>query len=698
MSNLYGWTLKLFTAVGMTMAVFAAVPAVAAPTYLRELSLDHGAQDPRVSPDGLQVAVSILGKLWLVPARGGDARQITQGIAWDTQPAWSPDGRFLAYSHHLRGSTDLAVLNLATGNTAMLTQADGRIGHIEYAPDASALFFVLRGREGDAHIRKIGPAGGKVEPITETQGWHEWSFAISPDGKELLTTSGRYGGSNLYRIRLEGRQPTRLTHTMANQSQVAWTRDGKQYIYIETLNGEETVFAESTAGGGRHAVYASPYRDTQLAIEPGDETVVLCAARRLVRLSLATGKVTPIPFHARFEIPAQPRADLIITHARVISGTSAPVVENATIEIHDSRFKAIHSEDGFTAPSGVAVIDAAGRTVLPGLMDNHYHFVDPLLGAVLLSRGITSIRDPGGHLSESMSYKEAIHLGLLNGPDIYAAGPLIDGPGDYHPWVAVEIDDAGHAAALVDSLKEQGVDLLKVYFLLKPDVICAVIAEAHRQGLKVTGHIGVRTSWGEAIDCGIDGLNHVRVWADLLPRAGQPQGDNDSLGAEIHPIARMQADWSKIDPEGSAAGTLIASMAKGEVGFDPTLSVQIVDDDKRKDFSLEDFALARDAYARMGVLVARAERAGVPLLAGTDNGSLFDELEAYENAGIPRPAILHAATSNGARWLGRQAEFGSIEPGRRADLIIVDGDPLKEIKDLRNIRTVVKGGRIVFEE
>ncbi|MGH8211127.1 MAG: hypothetical protein ACREU6_16325, partial [Steroidobacteraceae bacterium] len=611
--------------IAASVAVLIAVPANAA-SYSRAVSVDHGAQDPSVSPEGSQIAVSILGKLWLVPVRGGAGRQITYGFGWDTHPAWSPDGRFLAYSHHLQGATDLAVLNLPTGNTDLITRAGGLIGPIEYAPDGSELFFILRGREGDAHIEKVSPAGGKAEPITETQGWHEWSFALSPDGTELLTASGRYGGTNLYHLVFAGRKVTRLTHSLANQGQVVWTRDGK-YLYIETRNGVETVFAQSTAGGERQEVYRSPYRDTQIALEPGGQTAVLCAARRLYRLNLATGKVTSIPFRARFELPKQSQADLVITHARVVTGTSAPIVEDATIEIHDGRFRAIHSGDRFVARADVAVIDAAGKTVLPGLMDNHYHYVDPFLGTALLSRGITSIRDPGGRISESMSYKESIHLGLLNGPDIYAAGPLIDGTGDYHPWVAVEIADPAKAAALVDSLKEQGVDLLKVYFLLEPDVLCAVIKEAHRQGLKVTGHLGVRTSWSQAMACGIDGLNHVRVWADLLPLAEQPQGENETLDAEVHPIARMQADWSKIDPQGPAAGALIAKMAQAGVGFDPTLSIQTIADAKRKELSLEEFALAREAYARMGAFVARAERAGVLLLAGTDNGSLFDELE-----------------------------------------------------------------------
>lgn len=678
-----------------TLMAFSAAPLFA---NSRDVTVTDGAKAPAVSPDGSQIAVGILGKLWLVPANGGDARQVTRGIGWDTDPAWSPDGRFVAYSHHLASGTDLMTLNLATGNVSFVYHTEASIGPIQYDPSGSAILFVLRRGQFDAHLQKIFSDGDKPQQITETENWHEWTFALSPTGKELVVASGHYGGSNLYRIGSDGKEQARVTQGEGNDTSTAWSRDGKEFLYVEVLNGQETVFAQPVAGGARRAICTTPYRDSQIALEPNGKTAVLCAARRLARLNLENGAVTPIPFRARFEVSEETPADLVISHARLIDGSANPPVENATIEIRNGRFAGIHSEGGFTQRPGVAVIDAAGKTVLPGLMDNHYHFWDPFDGSVLLAKGITSVRDPGADLSDSLNFKEAIALGLSPGPDIYTAGPLIDGLSDYHPMVAVQIDDPAKAAALVDSLKQQGVDLLKVYFMLKPEVLCAVIVEAHKQDLKVTGHIGVHTSWGRAMDCGIDGLNHIRVWADLLPVSEQRQGENDSLDAMIHPIARMQADWSHIDPDGPEAGALIAKMAKVQVGFDPTLSIQRIRDEERKMLSLEQFARAEDSYKRMGVFVARAVKAGVPLLAGTDDGSLFDEMEAYEQAGVPRSTVIQAATSNGARWLNKQGDFGSIEPGRRADLIIVDGDPLAQIKNIRNIRMVVKDGRVVFEK
>jgi hypothetical protein len=335
---------------------------------------------------------------------------------------------------------------------------------------------------------------------------------------------------------------------------------------------------------------------------------------------------------------------------------------------------------------------------MPALMDNHYHFWDYSQGPMLLTRGITNIRDPGAPLSLSMSFKEAIALGLFPGPHIYSAGPLIDGLGDYHPLVDVMLDDTAQAATLVRAFKAQGVDLLKVYFMLKPDVLCAVVREAHKVGLRVTGHIGVHTSWGRAMDCGIDGLNHIRVWADFLPANEQPQGEDESLDADKNEVPRMQADWREIDPDSPRVEALIDKMRSTHVGFDPTLSIQQIDDGMRKTLGLAQLATAQDSYRRMGRFVARAQQKGVFLLAGTDDGNLFDELDAYDSVGVPNAAILQAATVNGAKWLGKDAEFGTVAVGRRADLIVVDGDPLKNIGDIRKIDIVLEDGRIVFRK
>jgi imidazolonepropionase-like amidohydrolase len=348
-----------------------------------------------------------------------------------------------------------------------------------------------------------------------------------------------------------------------------------------------------------------------------------------------------------------------------------------------------------SVPAGIPVLDASGKTLVAGLMDSHWHYWDPFVGGALLARGVTMIRDPGVAVSMSMNFKEAIALGALPGPTIYTAGPLIDGVGGYHPYVDVELDRPEAAAPLVRALKAQGVDALKVYFMLEPPVLAAVIAEAKQQGLPVTGHIGVRTGWMQAMRAGIDGFSHVRVWKDLAPPEIQPTGADESLDGTRAPVARMQADWSAIDPDGPAATALIDSIVRHRVALDPTLAIQQIGDGSRSRFSLEEFAVARQSYDRMARFVKRAFDAGVPILAGTDDGSLFEELDAYAAAGIPPADVIRTATVNGARWLGRADDVGTIEPGKRANLVLVDGDPLRNISDMRKITAVVQDGRVV---
>lgn len=682
----------------LAVAIAAVSPAIARAQHAgRVVAVSDGAADPAVSPDGSQIAVSILGKIWLVPAAGGDARQVSYGITWDTHPAWSPDGQFLVYAHEDGDGSDLVTANLATGTQSLIYHSDKDLAQSAFTPKGDEIYFVAESSQLDAHLMHVPVEGGDAKPVTETHDWHEWSFALSPDGQHVLVASGRYGGANLYRIGLPGRQATRLTHTPRNQFAVAWSADGNTIYYIESVNATDSVMAMPASGGAPHRIFSSPYDDKELALAPDGKTAVLCAGRKLYRLDLTNGAISPIPFTARFALPPQSAGDMVITHARVWDGTGSAPVADRTIEIRGGTITAIGTGVPNARP-GVPVVDARGRTVMPALMDNHYHFWNYAQGALLLSRGIVNIRDPGAPLSLSMSFKEAIALGLFPGPHIYSAGPLIDGLGGYHPLVDVMIDDTAQAATLVRAFKAQGVDLLKVYFMLHPDVLCAVVREAHKVGLRVTGHIGVHTGWGRAMDCGIDGLNHIRVWADFLPPNEQPQGGDESLDADKAEVPRMQADWHEIDPDSPRVTALLDQMAKSGVGFDPTLSIQQIDDGMRKTLGLEQFATARDSYRRMSRFVARSQQVGVFLLAGTDDGNLFDELDAYDSAGVPNAKILAAATANGAKWLGKDAEFGTLGAGKRADLIIVDGDPLKTIGDIRKIDVVVEDGRIVFRK
>ncbi|MGH9826422.1 MAG: TolB family protein, partial [Blastocatellia bacterium] len=266
------------------------------PAGVRSVSVDHGAADPAVSPDGTRIAASILGKIWILPSAGGDAGQISRGISWDTHPAWSPDGQFLAYAHELPSGADLVIQNLATGTASVLYHTKDSIGPIEYGPKGGEIFFIRQQSQLDAHLWRISVSGGEPKPITETQNWHEWTFALSPDGNRAFLDSGRYGGSNLYQIELADRKATRLSNTPWNQSSVAWSRDGKTLYYIETDNGVDSIMAMPAVGGEARRVFSSPYDDKELALAPDGTTAVICAARKLYRLSLDSGRMQPIPF------------------------------------------------------------------------------------------------------------------------------------------------------------------------------------------------------------------------------------------------------------------------------------------------------------------------------------------------------------------------------------------------------------------
>ncbi len=688
--------LPVVAVIGLIFLTFVPSPA----QNERAVTVEKGAQDPAVSPDGTRIAVGILGKLWLVPIAGGAARQVTFGLGWDSNPAWSSDGQFIAYGHQMPEGSDLVVLDLATGSSGPVYHINNsNFGQIAFHPNDKNIYFLVHQSQYDSHLWSVPQEGGEAKQRTFAENWHEWSFAFSPDGEKVLLDQGRYGGSDLYLMDLKDGEASRLTDTPEHEFNACWTTDGRAYVFLRSDNGVDSVVVKPVEHGKAKEIFSSPYSQKQISLSRDGKNAVICSARDLWRLNLETGQTTPIPFKAQFNLPPRSAPDLIITHARLFDGTGSGIQADITIEVRNGRVAAIHKGQAPGLQAGnLPVLDAAGMTVLPGLMDNHFHYWSPFDGTSLIRHGITTIRDPGTAVSTIMNFKNSIAAGILEGPDIFSTGPLIDGRPGYRPEVDVELTQPEAAAPLVRTLKAQGVDAIKVYFMLAPEVLRAAVAEARKLGLPSTGHIGVRTSWGEAVDFGINGLAHIRVWRDFLPLERQPNGDNESLDGRKNLIARMQSDWTGIEPGSQVVGALLEKIVKNNVALDPTLSLQAIGDSYKKMMGFDQFAAARESYEKMKQFVRRAFEMGAVILAGTDNGSLFDELEAYAEAGIPTRAILQSVTSNGAKWLGKSGDFGTIEAGKKANLIFVEGDPVKNIKDIRNIRVVIKDGRVVFRK
>ena len=260
---------------------------------------------------------------------------------------------------------------------------------------------------------------------------------------------------------------------------------------------------------GETRQFPSAFDQKQLAFHPSGEWLLVLGGRRMQRLDLESGEFTPIPFEARFEVAEDPGEDVLIRNVRLFDGTGDEAVPGSSVLVRDGRIAGVWTGEDDEVPAagpGTTVIDGGGRMLLPGLMDNHYHYWQPLAGADLLAAGITAIRDPGSAIQDAMDFKDAVRLGVLAGPDVYTAGPLIDGPAGYHPLVDVSIDDPAAAPALVRRAEGAGRRPAQGVLPPRPGRACG-----RRGGGARAGAAGHRPHRGPHELAGGDRSRHQRV-------------------------------------------------------------------------------------------------------------------------------------------------------------------------------------------
>jgi len=398
---------------------------------------------------------------------------------------------------------------------------------------------------------------------------------------------------------------------------------------------------------------------------------------------------------------AQQRQALAIVAVNVVDVVNGRILPNSTVVVNGDTITSV-AQSG-SAPKGARVVDGRGRFLIPGLWDMHAHMEaagTPWL-QLYVANGVTGIRDMGSSLDVILNMRQETSSGRTLGPRIFAAGPILDdAPGDW-PF-RMRVRTAADGTSAVQTLKLRGVDLIKVHDHTPHDAFFAIAAEARRQQLPLAGHIPIGLTAEQVIDAGqgdIEHLSNLELWR---PCSGGSRYSAERCRPFFETLARKRI-WQ--------TPTLGASFELLTIGTPasavPAARMEYASKWLRSMWAqnqtlVTDPNAAREmrAKAETGALVTKdMAQIGVPILAGCDSMiagfCVHDELAALVRGGMTPLAALQTATINPAGYFGIQATSGEIARGHRADLVLLDANPLADIAAVGRIRAVVLAGRFL---
>ena len=699
---------------------FTARVSFARPAYERKQPDLDGTQPqpakgmvaPVISPDASQVAFIALGDLWVMPI-GGAPRRLTDDAFVDEDPAWSPDGRSLVFSSDRAGTLDLWMHDLATGAERRLTQLPTAETGAAWSPDASSVAFL--NNAGEVQIVEV--ATGQVRSLHKDRtaptlfrpGRPTWSA----DGKTIAITAlrpystrFREGTSQIVLLSVEtgnARVIAPLPHTSIGKREddgPVWSRDGSKLAFVA---GGRLCVLPVTPGGDP----LGPLRELSDGVADvpswtGDSRRLLYVASDRLRLvDIDDGAVTEVPVDLQWRRELH-RGRTVVHAGRLFDGRSKALRPDVDIVIEGDRIRAVqpHSAAAHTG----RVIDASNRTVMPGLIESHTHLSDDYgeaLGRIWLSYGVLTLREPAGNPYRGLERREAIESGRRIGPRIFTTGYTFDGGRIYYSG-SMSIVGGPQVEKELDRARDLGYDLVKTYVRLPDNLQKRVVELAHRRGLPVTSH-----ELYPAVAFGADGVEHIRGtsrrgYSPKVSALNESYRDVTSL---------LGASGMTLTPTVGIGGAFqwIAGLDSGLLAdprFTTLFPSWIVESTRKSVEGARGDLPAREARLRgYGRTVRAVTDAGGRVIAGTDAPiipfamSLHAEIEAYVRGGLSPYEALQTATVNAAEALGAGASLGSIEPGKLADLVIVEGDPLTDIRAARAVRMVVKGGQpLALEE
>ena len=407
-------------------------------------------------------------------------------------------------------------------------------------------------------------------------------------------------------------------------------------------------------------------------------------------------------------IPGSRAPTLAITGATLIDGTGAAPVEDAAVVIHKGRIVAAGPRAKVKIPHGAQIVDAQGKTILPGLWDMHAHFEQVEWGPIYLAAGVTTVRDCGNELEFITAVRDAIAQGRGLGPRLLLAG-VVDGSGPMA--IGVErVDTPEQARLWTNRYHAAGFQQMKIYSSVTLENLKAVADEAHHLGMTVTGHVPQGLTAYQTVPAGEDQINHISYIADIMQ---PPLPDNATRAERRNAAANLDVDSAEakkaltflkdhhtvVDPTIALFELFTATTAKPPASFEPginkipqVLAQQLTDVGPPN----ENSEVGEKIFQKSIAIVGALHRSGVPIMAGTDQAvpghSLHREIELYVQAGFTPMEAIQAATLVPARVLGLEKETGTVEKGKRADLILINGNPLEDIHNTRNVEYVITNG------
>ena len=450
--------------------------------------------------------------------------------------------------------------------------------------------------------------------------------------------------------------------------------------------------------------------------------------RILMLFSLALSLASAAPA----QTPSHPR-QIVIVHVTVINPGSASVQPDSIVVINANRITFVSHSAAVPLAKNTRVIDGRGQFLIPGFWDMHVHcaFGDWFPGGrdiilpLFIANGVTGVRDMGGDLPVLFAWRKQIAAGQIVGPRMVISGPMLDAllpDGKLRFPSSMPVTTPASAVAAVDSLKAQGADFIKVQSVISHDAYLAAAAEAHKVGLPIVGHVPDKVRLSEVITAGQKSVEHLMG----IFEGCSTQEDKFIAGQGDLKLMLSTEDKQRCD-------TLIRQLAQSQVWEVPTLAWQrggtFLDQRDLKHDPLDKYVpaywrevtwkrftdemmpgLLRDSlelrqkyFASNLEMVGALYRAGVPFMAGTDAApgvyimpgfSLHDELANFVEAGFTPMDSLRSATSGPARFLGAEKDYGTVEAGKIADLVLLSADPLDDIHNTRKIAAVIANGRL----